>query len=150
MEPSPAPRELVLVAEPDLGLAITPEGLVSATGVSLDSLNQLLTSEAASLENHFGLSEELMESRAVATGAAKVINPGLFRFYKVWAPDDRLEALAEQLRGHPVVHAAFTDYRDGKGDFADYLIGRRNAAAGCEHTVTFDKDLVGHPAFVVL
>src|SRR5207247_2522790 len=32
---------------------------------------------------------------------------GLFRFYKVWAPDDRLEALAEQLRGHPVVHAAF-------------------------------------------
>jgi len=50
----------------------------------------------------------------------------------------------------PVVHAAFTDYRDGKGDFADYLIGRRNAAAGCEHTVTFDKDLAAHPSFVVL
>ena len=35
-------------------------------------------------------------------------------------------------------------------DFPDYLIGRRNAAAGCEHTVTFDKDLMGHPAFIVL
>ncbi len=49
-----------------------------------------------------------------------------------------------------VVKAAFTDYRDGKGDFADYLIGRRNTAAGCEHTLTFDKDLAAHPAFVVL
>lgn len=27
-----------------------------------------------------------------------------------------------------VVHAAFADYRDGRGDFSDYLIGRRNAA----------------------
>lgn len=50
----------------------------------------------------------------------------------------------------PVVIAALADYRDGKGDFADYLIGRRNATAGCEHTVTFDKALAPHPAFVVL
>jgi predicted nucleic-acid-binding protein len=49
-----------------------------------------------------------------------------------------------------VVNAAFADYRNGKGDFADYLIGRRNAAAGCEHTVTFDKALAKHPAFVIL
>jgi predicted nucleic-acid-binding protein len=46
--------------------------------------------------------------------------------------------------------AAIADYREGQGDFPDYLIGRRNAAAGCEHTVTFDGDLAGHPAFVVL
>jgi predicted nucleic-acid-binding protein len=49
-----------------------------------------------------------------------------------------------------VVVAAYADYRDGAGDFPDYLIGRRNAAAGCEHTVTFDKDLAPHPAFVLL
>ncbi len=49
-----------------------------------------------------------------------------------------------------VVNAALADYRDADGDFADYLIGRRNAAAGCEHTVSFDKDLAAHPAFVVL
>lgn len=30
-----------------------------------------------------------------------------------------------------------------------YLIGRHNAAAGWENTVTVDKDLAGHPAFVV-
>ena len=49
-----------------------------------------------------------------------------------------------------VVNAAYADYRDGQADSPDYLIGRRHAAAGCEHTVTFDKDLVAHPAFVVL
>ena len=50
----------------------------------------------------------------------------------------------------PVVIAALADYRVGRGDFSDYLIGRRNAAAGCEHTVTFDKDLAPHPAFILL
>jgi predicted nucleic-acid-binding protein len=50
----------------------------------------------------------------------------------------------------PVVHAAFADYRDARGDFADYLIGRRNAAADDEHTVTFDKALATHAAFVIL
>ena len=49
-----------------------------------------------------------------------------------------------------VVNAAYADYRDGQADFPDYLIGRRNTASGCEHTVTFDKDLMGHPAFVVI
>jgi predicted nucleic-acid-binding protein len=46
--------------------------------------------------------------------------------------------------------AATGEYRDGPGDFADYLIGRRNAAPRCEHTVTFDRDLAAHPSFVVL
>jgi predicted nucleic-acid-binding protein len=49
-----------------------------------------------------------------------------------------------------VVAAAHADYRDRSADFADYLIGRRNAAAGCEHTVTFEKALAAHPSFVVL
>lgn len=49
-----------------------------------------------------------------------------------------------------VITAAYADYCDGAGDFADYLIGRRNSAEGCEHTVTFDKALAPHSAFVVL
>jgi predicted nucleic-acid-binding protein len=61
-----------------------------------------------------------------------------------------LESEIFEIDDAPVVHAAFADYRDGRGDFADYLIGRRNAAAGDEHTVTFDKALAPHPAFVVL
>ena len=32
-------------------------------------------------------------------------------------------------------------FRDGKGNFADHLIGERNHRAGCEATVTFDRAL---------
>jgi predicted nucleic-acid-binding protein len=45
---------------------------------------------------------------------------------------------------------ALGDYRDGSGDFSDYLIGRRNARAGCEHTVTFDRSLREGSKFHVL
>jgi predicted nucleic-acid-binding protein len=36
---------------------------------------------------------------------------------------------------------AWQDYRTGKGDFADYLIGRIGQAAGCSETLTFDRSL---------
>lgn len=45
---------------------------------------------------------------------------------------------------------ALEDYRPGRGDFADYLIGRRNQAAGCGETVTFDARLKGGRVFRVL
>jgi predicted nucleic-acid-binding protein len=38
-----------------------------------------------------------------------------------------------------IAHAALVSYRDGPADFADYLIGRIDAAHGCEATATFDK-----------
>lgn len=37
-----------------------------------------------------------------------------------------------------------------KGGFADYVIGLRNARAGCDHTVTFDRALKAHPSFTLL
>jgi predicted nucleic-acid-binding protein len=67
---------------------------------------------------------------AIAEGLEKILGRWLFMF-----ADPEL------------FNVAIGDYRHGRGDFADYLIGRRNAAAGCEHTVTFDKDLAAHPAF---
>lgn len=36
------------------------------------------------------------------------------------------------------------------GDLADHLIGRRNARAGCESTMTFDKALEGSAALTRL
>ncbi len=45
---------------------------------------------------------------------------------------------------------ALADFRDGKGDFADYVIGRRNRRAGCDLTVTFDRSLRGSSTFSVL
>jgi predicted nucleic-acid-binding protein len=49
-----------------------------------------------------------------------------------------------------VVRQAVHDYREGKGDFADYLIGRINQAQGCVYTTTFDRALRKTPAFAVL
>lgn len=69
----------------------------------------------------------------IAAALDKVMSTGIFAF------DDR-----ELLR------SALTDYRNGPGDFSDYVIGRRNARAGCEHTVTFDRPLNREQSFVLL
>lgn len=45
---------------------------------------------------------------------------------------------------------ALTDYRGGKGDFSDHLIGRMGARAGCERTLTFDRSLNRAAHFEVL
>lgn len=70
---------------------------------------------------------------AIVEALDKVISTAVFSF------DDR-----ELLRG------ALADYLDGPGDFADYVIGRRNLRAGCEHTVTFDRPLSSASSFVSL
>jgi len=45
------------------------------------------------------------------------------------------------------VAAALSDSESLGGDFADCLIARRNLAAGCETTLTFDKLAQRHPGF---
>lgn len=45
---------------------------------------------------------------------------------------------------------ALQDYREGRADFSDYLIGRLGLHDGCQATVTFDKALENHAAFRLL
>jgi predicted nucleic-acid-binding protein len=49
-----------------------------------------------------------------------------------------------------VVRRALQDYRTGKADFADYVIGHRSQEAGCTATATFDRQLRGQTLFRVL
>ena len=35
---------------------------------------------------------------------------------------------------------ALSDYARGKADFSDYLVERSGRSAGCDHTVTFDRE----------
>ena len=49
-----------------------------------------------------------------------------------------------------VVRRAVDDYRSGKGDFADYLIGHHGQESGCRTTATFDRQLKGSALFQVL
>jgi predicted nucleic-acid-binding protein len=45
---------------------------------------------------------------------------------------------------------AILDYRTGRGDWADYLIGRQAEDAGCGFTATFDRRLHNCPLFQTL
>jgi len=45
------------------------------------------------------------------------------------------------------VAAAVEAYRRGPGDFADYLLGEHNRAAGCVSTATLDRRLKSASAF---
>ena len=71
-------------------------------------------------------------------------------------PPDRatLERLLETrvfaVQDRDLVRRALEQYREGPGDFADYLLGWQNRAAGCDDTVTFDANLATAPGFASL
>ena len=48
------------------------------------------------------------------------------------------------------IGAALVDATEGRGSFADALIARMNAAAGCDRTVTFDKKALRLEGFAPL
>lgn len=49
-----------------------------------------------------------------------------------------------------IARRALAAYRDGAGDFADYLILEQALAAGSVEVVTFDRALKGEPGFKIL
>jgi len=59
------------------------------------------------------------------------------------AMTDALERILEtaqfQVEERDLVRHAVDDYRTGPGDFADYVIGRRNQGAGCSDTAAFSR-----------
>jgi len=55
-----------------------------------------------------------------------------------------------EIETKDIVRQAVHDYRQGKGDIADYLIGRINQMKGCNTTATFDRSLKGAPFFDVI
>lgn len=74
-----------------------------------------------------------MGKATIVSTLDKIMSTAIFAF------DDR-----ELLR------SALADYRDGAADFSDYVIGRRNARAGSQHTVTFDRSLRDAATFHLL
>ena len=62
------------------------------------------------------------------------------------------EAVIEGCRENrePLFLPVLESYRDGKGSFADYLIGEISRHAGCPDTVTFDRALRCAAGFTVL
>ena len=112
--PSPAgagQRELVVIAAPAAGLRATPEGVASVADADTTGLSQVLADHGAAMAPLFGVSEERMAAAAAdlpssESGGADGL-PDLATFYRVDAPDDALDALAEQLVADDLVEAAY-------------------------------------------
>ncbi len=66
------------------------------------------------------------------------------------ALDRILETAGFLIEDRDLVRDALEEFRRGRGDFADYVMGVRNRAAGCSTTVTFDRSLRRSALFSVL
>ena len=55
-----------------------------------------------------------------------------------------------EIENRDLAWAALGDYRNSKTDFSDCLVGRKNAEAGCEETLSFDKSVKGLRGFKLL
>ena len=51
-----------------------------------------------------------------------------------------LRARGVAVERSDLVWLALSDYARGKADFSDYLVERSGRSAGCEYTVTFDRE----------
>lgn len=103
-------RELILVAEPAAGLRATAEGLTSTTGADISSLTEVLDAAGARIRPLFAGGERMRpDGRAAVSRAAAGVPPApdLSRYYRVDAPDEQLDEIAAELRGHAGVHAAY-------------------------------------------
>lgn len=61
--------------------------------------------------------------------------------------DGLLAAANVVIEQRDAVSAALAAYRQGKPGFADHFIGHVNRMAGCDFTVSFDKDTRHSPVF---
>lgn len=99
---------MIVVVKPEAGLRVTKEGVASAAGIDIASLTDLLSTEGAVLKPLFGVGEARLKEEASSLSAATGAEvPDLSVYYKVEAPDDRLDRLAERLRQLEVVEAAY-------------------------------------------
>ncbi len=55
-----------------------------------------------------------------------------------------------EIEHKDIVRMATLDYKNGKADLADYLIGRINVYKRCEYTYTFDRALKKQSNFTML
>lgn len=103
-------RELVVVAQERAQLEARRDGVASAAGVDVSPLAAVLEEEGVMLQPLFGVSEARLRGEAAALAAEAPPGetpPDLSVFYRVQAPDERLEALAGRFRELDMVEAAY-------------------------------------------
>ncbi len=101
-------RALIVVTRRDAGIRAAREGVASSEGADTAPLADLLETEGAALRPLFGGNEERIRAKASALAAETGEDvPDLSVYYRVEAPEERLDELAERLRELEVVEAAY-------------------------------------------
>ena len=104
----PLRRELIVITRPEAEVRARAEGVTSLAGIDTAPLTSLLETAGASMRPLFGVTEERLKAEAATMPSVPgTIAPHLGVYYHVEAPDERLDSLAEQLRTHAVVEAAY-------------------------------------------
>jgi hypothetical protein len=108
------PSELIVMAKKDVGLRSHQTTVTSLAGADVKDLDAILSSEGISLMPLFGDTEEQLQQEMTTLAATAETTeemmaelPDLSVFYKVEAPEDKLEALAAQLTSCTSVEAAY-------------------------------------------
>jgi hypothetical protein len=101
------PRELILIVRPDVELRATPDGMASMADAPTDDLNDVLSAARATAAPLFGPTEERVRQETFDVAPSEVSLPDLSLFYRVEAPEGRLDELSEELVGLDAVEAAY-------------------------------------------
>jgi len=101
-------RELIVIAKREAGLRVTGDRFTSATEADVTTLADMLAAEGITLHPLFGVSEDRLENATMALTAATGLEvPHLSVYYRVQAPEERLDELATRLREQKTVEAAY-------------------------------------------
>jgi len=107
-EDLPMIRELIVIARPEVGIRVTKVGVASAVGADVTPLADFLSLEDITIQPLFGVSEEKLKQEASSFTAATAVElPDLSVYYRVQAPDERLDKIAESLTKLEAVQAAY-------------------------------------------
>jgi hypothetical protein len=128
--PIVTPRELVLVARRGANLRVIDNVASSPYNFGVSGLNRLLSLPGVIMKPLFGLSEERLRLKTSEANEAFAFS----RFYRLYAPDDELDMLAEQAGNDPTIEAAYIKpsanlpiwFRDFTADKAEMSLHKKN------------------------
>lgn len=100
-------RELIVIMQPEVGLRSTPDGVASTTGADVSGLENALAGDDVTLRPLFGREDRMAARMADVAPDSSIDIPDLTAFYRVDAPDERLDELADRLRDVEGVESAY-------------------------------------------
>ncbi|MCU4986417.1 S8 family serine peptidase [Bacillus cereus] len=98
-------RQLIVIAKKDVSLDRLKEESISSSDSRNDSLMSMLASEEVQIQPLFNV-EQIQPASTFSLGSDEE-TPDLSKYYRVSAPDEKLEEIVEQLRNSNMVEDAY-------------------------------------------